>query len=61
VLNRATARLDLFRKDGGYVALLHVLLTFCVMPTHWHFVAWPRGDGELTECFRWLTHTHTMR
>jgi putative transposase len=24
-------------------------------------VAWPRRDGELSEFFRWLTHTHAMR
>jgi putative transposase len=26
---------------------------------HWHFVAWPREDGQLTEFFRWPAHTHT--
>src|SRR4029077_13783591 len=28
---------------------------------HWHFVLWPKADGELTRFLRWLTHTHTMR
>ena len=31
------------------------------MSNHWHFVLWPKRDGELTEFLRWLTHTHTMR
>ncbi len=31
------------------------------MPNHWHFVVQPQTDTQLTEFFRWLTHTHTMR
>ena len=31
------------------------------MPNHWHFVVWPREDGELTQFLRRLTHTHTQR
>ena len=31
------------------------------MPNHWHFVLWPRGDGDLSELMRWLTVTHTQR
>lgn len=72
VLNRAVARLPLFQKAGDYQAFERVLheaqeryptriLAYCVMPNHWHFVLWPREDGELTEFMRWLTHTHTMR
>jgi putative transposase len=37
------------------------LLSWCVMSKHWHFVVWPREDGELTAFFRWLAHTHAMR
>lgn len=71
-LNRAVARLPLFQKDGDYEAFERVLteallehpirlLAWCVMPNHWHFVLWPRRDGELTDFLRWLTHTHTQR
>jgi hypothetical protein len=31
------------------------------MPNHWHFVFWPRKNGELSEFMRWLTVTHTQR
>ena len=34
---------------------------YCVMPNHWHFVACPKTDTQVTDFFRWLTHTHTMR
>ena len=37
------------------------VLAWCVMPNHWHFVLWPRGDGDLSEFMRWLTVTHTQR
>ena len=71
-LNRAVARLPLFEKPGDYAAFENVLdealrrtptriLGYCLMPNHWHFVLWPREDGELTDFLRWLTHTHTMR
>ncbi len=72
VLNRAVARLPLFQKADDYEAFERVLsetqerfptriLAYCVMPNHWHFVVWPRKDGELTDFFCWLAHTHTMR
>ena len=72
VLNRAVARLPLFQKDGDFEAFERVLaeaqeehptrlLSYCIMPNHWHLVLWPRKDGELTAFLRWLTHTHTMR
>jgi putative transposase len=71
-LNRAVARLRLFRKPADYDAFLRVaaetlghhrtrILAYCLMPTHWHFVLWPKNDGDLTAFLRWLTHTHTMR
>ena len=72
VLNRAVARLPLFRKAADYAAFERVLLeayerhptrilAWSLMRTHWHFVIWPREDGELTAFMRWLTHTHVMR
>ena len=72
VLNRANGRLRRFRKDEDFLAFEKVLLEamkrrpvrlldWCLMPNHWHLVVWPRKDDDLTEFFRWLTHTHTQR
>lgn len=72
VLNRAVARLPLFRKEADYEAFERVLieahqrhptriLAWCLMRNHWHFVIWPREDGELSDFLRWLAHTHVMR
>jgi putative transposase len=72
VLNRANARMTIFRNDGDYEAFEKVLaqavertetrlLAYCVMPNHWHLVVWPRKDGELSRFVGWLTLTHTQR
>lgn len=71
-LNRATARLTLFRKPADYDAFVRVLdealeeypcrvLGYCLMPTHWHFVLWPEGDHDMSALLRWLTLTHAVR
>lgn len=62
----------MFRKEGDYLAFERIIaeaqerhplriLSWCVMPSHWHFVVWPQRDGEVTDFFRWLAHTHAMR
>jgi putative transposase len=64
--------MKLFEKDEDYIAFEKVLeetwerteiriLSYCVMPNHWHLLLWPREDGELSEVMRWLTVTHTQR
>jgi putative transposase len=72
VLNRAIGRGQLFHDDADYLAMQRViertcqlrpirLVSYCLMPNHWHFVLWPRRDGELSEFMRLLTVTHTQR
>ena len=71
-LNRANARLKLFRKAADYAAFLRVfdealerhplrVLGYCLMPTHWHVVLWPEAEGQLSSFLRWLTLTHSIR
>ncbi len=72
VLNRANARATLFRKDADYAAFLRVLvetqqraplrlLSYCLMPNHWHLVVWPQEDHQVSPFLHWLTLTHTQR
>ena len=72
VLNRANARIRIFGKPGDYNAFERILveavqrtemrlLSYCVMPNHWHLVVWPRHDGDLSTMVGWLTLTHTQR
>jgi putative transposase len=69
VLNRGVGRMRLFNKDGEYEAFEQVLIgtleprpmrvcAYCVMPTHWHMVLWPREDGDLAAFMQRLTITH---
>ena len=72
VLNRANAGMTIFESDHDYAAFQRVvveareredmrILSYCIMPNHWHFVLWPRRDGDLSRFTGWLTLTHTQR
>ncbi|MDB4640074.1 transposase [Pirellulaceae bacterium] len=72
ILNRGNARNTVFHKDGDYGAFLKLLnqandrvsmrlLAFCLMPNHFHLVAWPRNDGDLSKWMQWLMTSHVRR
>ena len=74
VLNRAAGRRSVFTTRHDYLAFEAVLadaldrvavrlLSFCLMPNHWHLILWPRRgqDDDLSQFMRWLTVTHTQR
>ena len=72
VLNRSVGRMHMFRRDGDFEAFVRVMieaqhrhpikiLSYVIMSNHWHFVVWPEREGQLTDFFRWLAHTHAMR
>ena len=71
-LNRGNASQTIFHKEEDYEAFLSVvsqglekypveLLSFCLMPNHWHLVVRPRKDGMMGRMLRWVTATHTQR
>jgi putative transposase len=71
-LNRANAGILIFAHDADYVAFESVLaeaiqrhemrlMAYCLMPTHFHLVVWPREDGDLSRFMGWLTLTHAQR
>ncbi len=72
VLNRAVARLTIFEKPDDYAAFMRVveqtweivplpIFAMVAMPNHWHFVVRPDSDSQVSEFFRRLSVTHTMR
>jgi putative transposase len=72
VLNRAVGRATLFHKPGDYAAFEKILrqawertgmrlLSYLLMPNHWHLVVWPEQDGALSTYAQWLTVTHVRR
>jgi putative transposase len=72
VLNRGNGRMRIFHKGGDYEAFERVLaegleryavelLTYCLMPNHWHLVARPKTDGALGRWMGWVGVTHVRR
>jgi putative transposase len=72
VLNRGNAGATVFHKDADYGAFLKLLneaneranmrlISFCLMPNHFHLVAWPREDGDLSTWMQWLMTSHVRR
>ena len=72
VLNRAVARIDLFKSVKDHEAFQKTLreaharlpidvLAYCVMSNHWHLVLRPTRDGDLSKFMQWLTLAHAQR
>lgn len=72
VLNRGVGKQKLFFKEEDYLAFERVIvetlekrsmriLSYCLMPNHWHFVLWPENDGDLGKFMQRLTVTHVTR
>ncbi len=72
VLNRGNGRMRLFHQDPDYAAFERVLaeglqrhpvqlLTYCLMPNHWHLVMCPGKDAALGNLMRWIGVTHVRR
>ena len=72
VLNRGNDRAVIFQKPADYEAFESLLaearvrvpirlLSYCLMPNHWHLVLWPREDGQMPRFMEWLTGTHAQR
>ncbi len=62
----------IFHKAEDYEAFVHVLaegldryavelLTYCLMPNHWHLVARPKTDDALGRWMGWVGVTHVRR
>ena len=72
VLNRGVGRQRFFFCDEDYLAFERIIvetlekrdmriLSYCLMPNHWHFVLWPEGDKDLGRFMQRLTITHVTR
>jgi putative transposase len=72
ILNRAIMRLRIFDADRDYALFEHILedavvesdmrvLAYTIMPNHWHFLLYPRKDGDLGLFMHQLTNTHTRQ
>ncbi len=72
VLNRGNGRAQVFHKGEDYEAFIGLIqeacsrlpmrvVGYCLMPSHFHLVVWPRGDGDLSRWMQWLLTSHVRR
>jgi len=72
VINRANFRFTLFRRDEQYRCFMGIvceslrfvpmrILSYYLMPNHWHLVLHPQADGDLSQFMQRITLTHTQR
>ncbi len=72
VLNRGNRRAPLFHDAGDYDGFVDLVaqawfrvpvrvLSFCLMPNHFHLVLWPEGDDDLSRFLHGLLTTHVGR
>jgi len=61
-----------FHKDGDFVAFVKLLkeaqertpirlLSYCLMPNHFHLAVWPQHDDDLSNYMMWLMTAHVRR
>lgn len=64
--------MKIFNKNPDYLFFENVLeeakdkfdmriLSYEIMPNHWHLVLYPKQDGDLQKFMGWLSMTHTQR
>ena len=72
VLNRGNLRATIFHKEDDYAAFEKIfaegleryeieLLSYQLMPNHYHLILRPLVDGEMSRFMKWIGGTHTMR
>ncbi len=70
VYNRANARAQIFYHHNDYLVFEQILedsvkkfgmrlLAYCLMPNHWHFVLYPRKDGDLSRFMEDVSKKHS--
>lgn len=72
VINRGNARSTVYHNDSDYESFIHLMrmacdripmrvLSYCLMPNHFHLVLWPYGDGDMSRWMQWLLTSHVRR
>lgn len=72
VINRGNGQAEVFHKDMDYHSFIEMIgeaverlpmrvLSWCLMPNHFHLVLWPLEDGDLGRWMQWLMTSHVRR
>lgn len=68
-MNRSNGRIKIFNNDKDYQFFEYLLeegkdligmriLSYVVMPNHWHMLLYPVNDGDLGKFLHWVTTSH---
>ena len=72
VINRGNRRAEVFHNHRDYQAFVKLMeracnrlpmriVSYCLMPNHFHLVSWPHEDGDLSRWMQWLLTSHVRR
>jgi len=72
IINRGNGRAQVFHTQSDYHDFVGLMqrsssripmrvLSYCLMPNHFHFVVWPYNDGDISRWMHWLLTTHVRR
>ena len=72
VINRGNARSTVYHNSSDYQSFIQLMkkacdripmriLSYCLMPNHFHLVLWPFGDGDMSRWMQWLLTSHVRR
>lgn len=72
VINRGNARSTVYHNVADYHSFNRLMakacdrvpmriLSYCLMPNHFHLVLWPFEDGDLSRWMQWLLTSHVRR
>ena len=72
VLNRSNGKAQIFFTDADYQSFESILedslqntrmriLSYVIMPNHWHLILYPYEDGDLSRYVKLVTETHAAR
>lgn len=72
VISRGNRRATVFHCPADYRSFTELMkracaripmriVSYCLMPNHFHFVLWPHEDGDLGKWMHWLLTTHVRR
>jgi putative transposase len=72
VINRGNARATVYHNSSDFDSFIDLMtkatsripmriLSYCLMPNHFHLVLWPFGDGDMSRWMQWLLTSHVRR
>ena len=72
VINRGNGRARVFHSNSDFRDFIGLMrrsstrtpmrvLSYCLMPNHFHFVVWPYNDSDISQWMHWLLTTHVRR